>query len=175
MKVEQDLNDQMFRAFYKGKIWKVLNINLLSEHCNLMYLSYDDDDVDDDDETEPESEIETSVKFAWFRDIYDSYDYIDTDEYAVIMQNTFKRHSDGKYVRGNIFEGDLLVVKNQDLEDEDEEETHALFVALPDKDLGWVLATDDNDEKLALSKIQTENLFLIGNVFTYHEPGYNGN
>lgn len=172
MKVEQDLNDQMFRAFYKGKIWKVLNINLLSEKCNLMYLSYDDDDVDDDDETEPESEIETLVKFAWFRDIYDSYDYIDTDEYAVIMQNTFKKHSDGKYVRGNIFEGDLLVVKNQD--PEDEEETHALFVALPDKYLVWALATDANDEKLALSKIKTENLFLIGNVFTYHEPGYNG-
>lgn len=172
MKVAQDLNDQMFRAFYKGKIWKVLNINLYTGNCNLMYSYYYDDDDDDD---EPITAVEAAIKFAWFRDIADSYDYIDTDEYAVIMQNTFKKHSDGKYVRGNIFEGDLLVVKNQDPEDEDEEETHALFVALPDKDLGWVLATDDNDEKLALSKIQTENLFLIGNVFTYHEPGYNGN
>lgn len=171
MKVEQDLNDQMFRAFYKGKIWKVINIDLMLEQCNLIYMAYDDDD--DDDETEPETAIETSIKFAWFRDIYDSYDYIDTDEYAVIMQNTFKKHSDGTYVRGSIFEGDWIVVKNQEPEDEDE--THAMFVVLPDKDLGWVLATDDNDEKLALSKIQTENLFLIGNVFTYHEPGYNGN
>lgn len=171
MKVEQDLNDRMFRAFYKGKIWKVINIDLMLEQCNLIYMAYDDDD--DDDETEPETAIETSIKFAWFRDIADSYDYIDTDEYAVIMQNTFKKHSDGTYVRGSIFEGDWIVVKNQEPEDEDE--THAMFVVLPDKDLGWVLATDDNDEKLALSKIQTENLFLIGNVFTYHEPGYNGN
>lgn len=170
MKVEQDLNDQMFRAFYKGKIWKVLNINLLSEQCNLMYLSYDDDDVDDDDETEPETEIVTSIKFAWFRDIVDSYDYIDTDEYAVIMQNTFKKHSDGKYVRGSIFAGDWVVVKNQEPEDEDE--THVLFVVLPDKKSGWVIATES--DKLELSKIQTEELFLIGNVFTYHEPGYNG-
>lgn len=168
MKVEQDLNDRMFRAFYKGKIWKVLNVDLLSEQCNLIYMAYDDNY-----ETEPEVKSVTAIKFVRFRDIYDSYDYIDTDEYAVIMQNTFKKHSDGKYVRGNIFEGDLLVVKNQEPEDEDE--THALFVALPDKDLGWVLATDDNDEKLALSKIKEENLFLIGNVFTYHEPGYNGN
>lgn len=168
MKVAQDLNDQMFRAFYKGKIWKVINIDLMLEQCNLIYMAYDDDD---DDETEPETEIVTSIKFAWFRDILDSYDYIETDEYAVIMQNTFKKHSDGKYVRGSIFEGDWIVVKNQEPEDEDE--THAMFVVLPDKDLGWVLATDDNDEKLALSKIQTENLFLIGNVFTYHEPGYN--
>lgn len=171
MEVEQDLNSEMFRAFYKGKIWRVLKINLMLDRCDLMYLSYDDDDVDDDDETEPESEMATLIKFAWFRDIYDSYDYIDTDEYAVIMQNTFKKHSDGKYVRGSIFEGDLLVVKNQEPEDEDE--THAMFVVLPDKNSGWIIATDANDEKLALSKIKTENLFLIGNVFTYHEPGYN--
>lgn len=170
MEVAQYLNSEMFRAFYKGKLWRVLKINLILDRCDLMYLSYDDDD-DDDDETEPESEMAALINFAWFRDVADSYDYIDTDEYAVIMQNTFKRHSDGKYVRGNIFEGDLLVVKNQG--PEDEEETHALFVALPDKDLGWVLATDDNDEKLALSKIKEENLFLIGNIFTYHEPGYN--
>lgn len=169
MKVEQDLNDQMFRAFYKGKIWKVLNINLLSEQCNLIYMAYDDDD--DDDETEPETAIETSIKFAWFRDIYDSYDYIDTDEYAVIMQNTFKKHSDGTYVRGSIFEGDWIVVKNQEPEDEDE--THAMFVVLPDRNSGWIIATESN--KLELSKIKTEDLFLIGNVFTYHEPTYNGN
>lgn len=171
MKVEQDLNDQMFRAFYKGKIWKVLNINLLLEQCDLMYLSYDDNDVDDDDETEPESEIVNSIKFAWFRDIYDSYDYIDTDEYAVIMQNTFKKHSDGTYVRGSIFEGDWIIVKNQEPEDEDE--THAMFVVLPDKNSGWVIATES--DKLELSKLKTEDLFLIGNIFTYHEPGYNGN
>lgn len=170
MEVEQDLNSEMFRAFYKGKIWRVLNINLYTGNCNLMYSYYYDDDDDDD---EPITAVEAAIKFAWFRDIADSYDYIDTDEYAVIMQNTFKKHSDGTYVRGSIFEGDWIVVKNQEPEDEDE--THAMFVVLPDKDLGWVLATDDNDEKLALSKIQTENLFLIGNVFTYHEPGYNGN
>lgn len=169
MKVEQDLNDQMFRAFYKGKIWRVLKINLMLDRCDLMYLSYDDDDVDDDDETEPESEIETLVKFAWFRDIYDSYDYIDTDEYAVIMQNTFKKHSDGTYVRGSIFEGDWVVVKNREPEDEDE--THVLFVVLPDKNSGWIIATES--DKLELSKLKTENLFLIGNIFTYHEPGYN--
>lgn len=167
MEVEQDLNDQMFRAFYKGKIWRVLKINLMLDRCDLMYLSYDDDDVDD--ETEPESEIETLVKFAWFRDIYDSYDYIDTDEYAVIMQNTFKKHSDGTYVRGSIFEGDWVVVKNREPEDEDE--THVLFVVLPDKNSGWVIATES--DKLELSKLKTENLFLIGNIFTYHEPGYN--
>lgn len=166
MKVEQDLNDQMFRAFYKGKIWKVLNINLYTGNCNLMYSYYYDDDDDDD---EPITAVEAAIKFAWFRDIADSYDYIDTDEYAVIMQNTFKRHSDGKYVRGNIFEGDLLVVKNQEPEDEDE--THVLFVVLPDKNSGWIIATES--AKLELSKLKTEKLFLIGNIFTYHEPGYN--
>lgn len=168
MKVAQDLNDQMFRAFYKGKIWKVLNINLYTGNCNLMYSYYYDDDDDDD---EPITAVEAAIKFAWFRDIADSYDYIDTDEYAVIMQNTFKKHSDGTYVRGSIFEGDWIVVKNQEPEDEDE--THAMFVVLPDRNSGWIIATESN--KLELSKIKTEDLFLIGNVFTYHEPTYNGN